>query len=142
MGINSQYFKRANRQYPERGGHAKSDRFTSSRGLEEVQALRARWVALQNQALERAGEKVRVDHRSLVLQGIDREAMQHRAPAVSGIEARGDVAEVSVRRAEEPAERAQARAAMEAEVRVVTRQEMVLERVEFPSLRANRKGLP
>ena len=99
-------------------------------------------MALQNQALERAGEKVRVDHRSLELQGIDREAMQHRAPAVSGIEARGDVAEVSVRRAEEPAERAQARAAMEAEVRVVTRQEMVLERVEFPSLRANRKGLP
>jgi hypothetical protein len=73
-----QYFKRANGKSPERGGHAKSDRFTSSRGPEEVQALRARWAEMQNAALERAGEKVRVDHRSLEAQGIEREPMQHR----------------------------------------------------------------
>jgi hypothetical protein len=124
-----QYFKRANSKAPERGGHAKSDRFTSSRGPEEVQALRARWAELQNQALERAGVEARVDHRSLAAQGIDREAMQHRGPAISGIEARGQEAEVSVRREGERLGRAQAREALVAEVRVVTRQEMALERV-------------
>jgi hypothetical protein len=124
-----QYFKRTNGKNPERGGHAKSDRFTSSRGPEEVQALRARWAEQQNQALERAGVEARVDHRSLSAQGIDREAMQHRGPAISGIEARGQEAEVSVRREAERLERAQAREALVAEVRVVTRQEMALERV-------------
>jgi hypothetical protein len=123
------YFKRANSKAPERGGHAKSDRFTNSRGPEEVQALRARWAELQNQALERAGVEARVDHRSLAAQGIDREAMQHRGPAISGIEARGQEAEVSVRREAERTERAQAREALVAEVQVVTRQEMALERV-------------
>jgi hypothetical protein len=124
-----QYFKRANGKNPERGGHAKSDRFTSSRGPEEVLALRARWAELQNQALERAGVEARVDHRSLSDQGIDREAMQHRGPAISGIEARGQEADVSVRREAERSQRAQARDALVAEVRVVTRQEMALERV-------------
>jgi hypothetical protein len=123
------YFKRANAKNPERGGHAKSDRFTSSRGPEEVQGLRARWAEMQNQALERAGVEARVDHRSLTAQGIDREAMQHRGPAVSGIEGRGKESEVSMRREAERAERAQAREAVVAEVRVVTRQEMALERV-------------
>jgi hypothetical protein len=124
-----QYFKRANGKNPERGGHAKSDRFTSSRGPEEVQALRARWAEVQNAALERAGVEARVDHRSLEAQGIDREAMQHRGPAVSGVEARGEVSDVSVRREAERAERAQAREAVIAEVRVVTRQEMAADRV-------------
>jgi hypothetical protein len=124
-----QYFKRANGKNPERGGHAKSDRFTSSRGPEEVVALRARWAEVQNQALERAGVEARVDHRSFEAQGIEREAGQHRGPAVSGIEARGEEAQVSVRREAEQRERAQARAVVEAEVRVVTRQEMALERV-------------
>jgi hypothetical protein len=128
-----QYFKRANGKNPERGGHAKSDRFTNSHGPEEVVALRARWAEVQNQALERAGFDARVDHRSLEAQGIDREAMQHRGPAVSGIEARGKESEVSVRREAERAMRARAlepeRRAVEAEVRVVTRQEMAAEKV-------------
>ena len=128
-----QYFKRANAKNPERGGHPKSDRFTSSRGPEEVHALRARWAELQNRALERAGVEARVDHRSLEAQGIDREAMQHRGPAVSGIEKRGQVSEVGQRREAERAERARAlepeRRAVEAEVRIVTRQEMVAEKV-------------
>jgi hypothetical protein len=55
--------------------------------------------------------------------------MQHRGPAISGIEARGQEAEVSVRRESERTERAHAREALVAEVRVVTRQEMALERV-------------
>lgn len=124
-----QYFKRANLKNPERGGHLKSDRFTSSRGPEEVQAMRARWAEVQNQALERAGIEARVDHRSLEAQGIEREAGQHRGPAVSGVEARGKESEVSARREAERLERAQARAAVEAEVKIVTREEVALERV-------------
>jgi hypothetical protein len=128
-----QYFKRANAKNPERGGHAKSDRFTNSQGPEAVQALRARWADLQNRALERAGVEARVDHRSLEAQGIDRDAMQHRGPAVSGIEKRRKESEVSMRREAERAERAQAREperrAVEAEVRVVTRQQMAAEKV-------------
>jgi MobA/MobL family len=124
-----QYFKRANAKNPERGGHLKSDRFTSREGPQAVESLRVRWAEMQNQALERAGVEARVDHRSLKDQGIEREAGQHRGPAVSGVEARGEVAEVSVRREAERVERARERAAVEAEVRVVTRQEMALERV-------------
>ena len=123
-----QYFKRANRKQPELGGHLKSDWFTGKGGPEAVEALRVRWAEVQNLALERAGIQARVDHRSLKAQGIEREAGQHRGPAVSGVEARGEVAEVSARREAERAERSQARAAVEAEVKIVTREEMALER--------------
>jgi hypothetical protein len=124
-----QYFKRANTKQPERGGHLKSDRFTSSRGPAEVEALRVRWEVVQNAALERAGLDVRVDHRSLEAQGIERAPGRHRGPAVSGLEARGQVAEVSARREAEQQVRAHARTAVQAEIRVVTREEMALERV-------------
>ena len=124
-----QYFKRANTKQPERGGQLKSDWFTGRGGPQAVESLRARWAEMQNQALERAGVAARVDHRSLAAQGIEREAGQHRGPAVSGVEARGEVAEVSARREAERAERAQARAAVEAEVKIVTREEVALERV-------------
>ena len=124
-----QYFKRANVKQPERGGQLKSDRFTSRDGPKAVEAVRERWAQMQNQALERAGVEARVDHRSLEAQGIEREAGQHRGPAVSGIEAREKVAEVSVRREAERVERAQARAAVVAEVRVVTREEVAAEKV-------------
>ena len=124
-----QYFKRANVKSPERGGHLKTDWFTGSGGPEAVEAVRARWAEFENQALARAGEMARVDHRSLKAQGIDREPGQHRGPAVSGIEARGEVSEVSVRREAERVERLQARVAVAAAVRVVTREEMAVERV-------------
>jgi hypothetical protein len=124
-----QYFKRANTKHPERGGHLKSDWFTGRGGPEAIEALRARWAEVQNIAFERLGLDVRVDHRSLEAQGIDREPGRHRGPAVSGIEARGEVAEVSVRREAEQLARTQERAALVAEVRVVTREEMAIERV-------------
>jgi hypothetical protein len=124
-----QYFKRANIKNPERGGQLKSDWFTGRGGPEAIERLRARWAEVQNQALERAGIDVRVDHRSLEAQGIEREPGKHRGPAVSGIEARREVSEVSMRRELERSERAQARAAVEVQVRVVTREEMALERV-------------
>jgi hypothetical protein len=59
----------------------------------------------------------------------DREPELHRGPAVSGIEARGEVSEVGERQREQRQERALEREAVVAEVRVVTREEMALERV-------------
>ena len=94
-----------------------------------MDAVRARWAEVQNQALERAGVEARVDHRSLQAQGIEREPGQHRGPALSGIEARGEETEVSARREAEQEERVLARGAVEDEVRVVTREEVAAERV-------------
>ncbi len=126
-----QYFKRYNSKHPERGGCRKM-----SYGANKAEAalvyegIRERWANVQNQALEMAGVEVRVDHRSLVAQGItDREPELHRGPAVSGIEARGEVSEVGQRQREQRQERVLEREAVVAEVRVVSREEMALERV-------------
>lgn len=49
---------------------------------------RERFAELQNQRLERAGVSVRVDHRTLEAQGIDREPTQHLGPSALGYERR------------------------------------------------------
>jgi hypothetical protein len=54
----------------------------------EVSRWRERWGELTNQALERAGQAERVDHRSLKDQGIDREPLPHLGPAATAIERR------------------------------------------------------
>ena len=54
----------------------------------EIAALRERWAEMQNAALERAGERTRVDHRSLEAQGIDRMPTRHLGPAAVGFERR------------------------------------------------------
>jgi hypothetical protein len=140
-----QYFKRANTKYPERGGCAKSDWFTGKGGPEAIEALRARWTEVQNLALERAGHAARVDHRSLEAQGIERAAGQHRGPALSGLEARGQEAEVSARREVERAVREEAvlrepaHQGLVAELREVSREEVVAER---SAARERRELLP
>jgi hypothetical protein len=126
-----QFFKRYNSKNPERGGSRKA---TYGANKEEAalvyEGIRERWASIQNQALEHAGVEARVDHRSLAAQGIrDREPELHRGPAVSGIEARGEVSQVGERQREQRQERALERAAVVAEVRVVTREEMTAERV-------------
>jgi MobA/MobL family len=126
-----QFFKRYNSKNPERGGSRKA---TYGANKEEAalvyEGIRERWANVQNQALEHAGAEARVDHRSLAAQGIrDREPELHRGPAVSGIEARGEVSQVGERQREQRQERALERAAVVAEVRVVTREEMSAERV-------------
>jgi hypothetical protein len=125
------FFKRYNSKNPERGG---AQKFSYGAGKEEAartyEGIRERWATVQNLALEHAGIEARVDHRSLAGQGIlDREPELHRGPAVSGIEARGEVSEVGRRQREQRLERSLERAAVVAEVRVVTREEMALERV-------------
>ncbi len=110
-------------------GCTEADRFTGRGGPAAIERLRERWAEVQNVALERLRLDVRVDHRSLEAQGIKREPGRLRGPAVSGIEARGEVAEVSRRREAERVERVQQRDDLVAEMRVVTREEMAVERV-------------
>ena len=62
-------------------------------GAQEVTHWREQWAGLTNAALERAGHAVRVDHRSLEMQGIDREPAIHLGPSATAIERRGDVSE-------------------------------------------------
>ena len=125
-----QFFKRYNAKNPERGGARKfsygADKAEAARTYE---GIRERWAKVQNLALEQAGVEARVDHRSLAAQGIHREPEVHRGPAVSGIEARGEVSEVGERQREQMRARTQARAMVVEEVRVVTREEVAAERV-------------
>jgi hypothetical protein len=68
-----QYFKRYNGQHPERGGCRKDSAGTEERLLE----IRQRWAEVQNAHLQQQGHAVRVDHRSLADQGIERAPEQH-----------------------------------------------------------------
>ena len=78
-----------------------SDTDRRKKGLEpakaEVKAIRERWAVLTNEHLLERGIEVRVDHRSLQEQGIDREPKSHLGPAVSGMERRGMETEVGKR---------------------------------------------
>lgn len=71
------YFKRYNKKVPERGGCRKMSGGSPSKRREQLIALRGRWADLQNQHLEKHGYHVRVDHRKLSEQGIDRVAETH-----------------------------------------------------------------
>lgn len=55
----------------------------------EIEHVRATWAQLTNQALERAGHKERVTHKSLEAQGIDRQPTVHLGPTVTAMERRG-----------------------------------------------------
>jgi hypothetical protein len=108
-----QYFKRANRKNPQKGGNLKkSYGVDKAAAAETYKEIRARWAEVQNLALEAHGIAARVDHRSLASQGIhDREPGVHQGPAVAGIESRGMVSEVGERQREQVAERQEERQA-------------------------------
>lgn len=55
----------------------------------EVDRLRESWAEHANRALERAGHDVRIDHRSLEAQGIDRTPEVHMGPHATAMERRG-----------------------------------------------------
>ena len=125
-----QFFKRYNAKNPERGGAQKlSYGVDKEEAARTYEGIRERWAKVQNLALEHTGVEVRVDHRSLAAQGIHREPEVHRGPAVSGIEGRGEVSQVGERQREQQLARAQARAMVVEQVRVVTREEVAAERV-------------
>jgi ATP-dependent exoDNAse (exonuclease V) alpha subunit len=74
-------------------------------GREELKAIRARWASLVNERLAEHGQAVRVDHRSLEAQGIDREATIHKGPAVTAIERREQRSFIAERMREDVTER-------------------------------------
>lgn len=84
-------------------------------GLEELKTLRERWATLGNEALRAAGLKESIDHRSLRVQGIDREPRPHIPYAAVQIERRGERSEVAERIRERYRVRIQARQARTAE---------------------------
>jgi len=59
------------------------------RSAHDIEQLRECWADLTNRALEREGRVERIDHRSLVDQGIDREATTHLGPVATDMERRG-----------------------------------------------------
>lgn len=81
-----QWFRRADRARPERGGAPKTREF---HGREWVENARERWAELTNEMLERSGRTERVDHRSYERQGVDREPGEHFGPAAAHMVARG-----------------------------------------------------
>ena len=80
------WFSRYNAADPEQGGARKTRALYPKAWLEET---RAAWAAQTNQALERAGHAIRIDHRSLEAQGIERLPSVHLGPTVQAMEARG-----------------------------------------------------
>jgi len=95
----AQWFKRFNASEPEKGGARKS---TAQRGKTWLAETREAWAEQTNQALELAGHEIRIDHRSLEAQGVERVAGVHLGPAGAQMEARGLE---SARRAEARVER-------------------------------------
>lgn len=81
-GINrspEQWFKRANKSQPEKGGAAKTK---SMESREWLLATRELWAEMANASLERNGHESRIDHRTLIAQGItDRLPQTHRGVA-------------------------------------------------------------
>jgi ATP-dependent exoDNAse (exonuclease V) alpha subunit len=62
---------------------------------QEFTAVRERWATLTNEALKEAGLGIRVDHRSLAEQGIDREPRPHIPFAAYKIERAGKYSDVA-----------------------------------------------
>lgn len=74
---------------------------------DDLEQVRARWGELCNVVLERAGHSVRVDHRTLESQGIDRTPTIHLGPAATGYERRtGEPSAKTEREAGKQADRA------------------------------------
>jgi len=97
-----QFFKRYNAKNPERGGAQKASGGKARGTLkDELLATRQRWAEVQNEHLVRHGHEVRVDHRSLKDQGIERTPEKHLGGA--GVRALDqlDIATVLERRAAE-----------------------------------------
>ena len=110
-----QYFKRYNAKAPEKGGARKGygpdagKTKTKGERAEELKALRGRWEAACNLALERAGSLERIDMRSLAEQGRGEQPEPKQLPSQWRGEGKGNVIEF----------RAAKRAAVEARREVV-----------------------
>ena len=95
-------------------------------GDEEIGAIRERWATLTNEKLHEHGHEIRIDHRSLEAQGIEREPTTHLGPAVSGMERRGIETEVGKRLDREALEAGQQRLEKAAAIGKIEREELAL----------------
>lgn len=94
----------------------------------EIDRLRERWAERANQALEQAGHHgVRIDHRSLEAQGIDRVPSSHLGPTVTGMERKGKPTKVVQKVEEQVAEMLATAEAAAAIIRAKERQIWLLE---------------
>lgn len=98
------------------------------RGPAEVTRWRARWAELQNERLADHGCAVRVDHRSLEAQGLERVPTHHKGPAITALERRGIETRVGWRFEEERRLEAQLRLERAAELGRLAREAGELER--------------
>jgi hypothetical protein len=97
-----QFFKRYNAKNPERGGAQKASGGKARGAMkDELLATRQRWAEVQNEHLARHGHEVRVDHRSLRDQGIDRTPEKHLGGAGVRALAQLDIAALLEHRAAE-----------------------------------------
>ncbi len=97
-------------------------------GKEEISQIREQWASLTNERLKELKLDIRIDHRSLEHQGIEREPQSHLGPAVSGMERRGIETEVGKRLELEAVEAGQQRLEKAAELGRVMRESAGLER--------------
>ena len=91
-------------------------------GPHEIEAIRQEWERIGNRALEQAGIAERIDCRSYVDRGIDREATVHLGPVAAGMERSGEGSDLGDRNREAQARNAEReriagdRAAVSAEI--------------------------
>ena len=78
------WFRRAGK-----GEKAGAKKTLELRSKDWLLSVRREWSYEANKALEKAGHQVRIDHRTLAAQGIDREPTQHRGPALCAMLAKG-----------------------------------------------------
>ncbi len=95
---------------------------------QEITAVRALWAALTNEKLREQALEIRVDHRSLEAQGIQREPTSHLGPAVMEMQRRGLVTDVGRRLEREAMEAAQRRLERAAEQGRLERERQAVER--------------
>lgn len=79
------WFKRAAKD-PAKGGAKKTNELRPREWLLQCREL---WAERANHALRLAGHKVRIDHRTLEAQGIDRVPTTHLGPSVAALERQG-----------------------------------------------------
>ena len=97
-------------------------------GKEEISQIREQWASLTNERLKELKLEIRIDHRSLEAQGIEREPQSHLGPAVSGMERRGIETKVGKRLELEAVESGQQRLEKAAELGRLQRESQGLER--------------
>ena len=88
-GNHHAHMLRTTRKLEPEGMGAKLDTEKAGRKRsDDLEAVRKKWAKLTNERLRLNGLTVRVDHRNLEMQGIDREPTIHLGPAATGYERR------------------------------------------------------